>query len=301
MGAHTFGGGTWTAEFSLITGLNHAVFGNAGLYAPYNMAPRMHSTIARQFKAAGYRVLGLYPTSSDFINGRNAYRAYGFDQLYDGVDLGLEWHSSDDQVFDLFWKLYREEKAQHPDQPIFFFMLTIHQHGPHMTPYKELPGPYGKPLFGKQLDDWQNLNLTNYLERNAGSDQALAKLESLVLDRPQPTVLLHFGDHQPSFDGAMNNLQKALPKDWGPNDQWATYYMLKANFPLPRKYDYPMIDLAYLGGLLLDVSGVPKDAYFDANTLLRERCAGRYLECRDPRFMPSYYDYVFNQLKVLGE
>src|SRR3546814_8058259 len=49
-------------------------------------------------KAQGNRVVGLYPTSADFRNGSNAYHAYGFDALYDGVDLGLPWHARDEQV-----------------------------------------------------------------------------------------------------------------------------------------------------------------------------------------------------------
>jgi phosphoglycerol transferase MdoB-like AlkP superfamily enzyme len=261
----------------------------------------MHSTVARDFKAAGYRVLALYPTAAEFINGRNAYAAYGFDQLYDGPELGLEWHSNDHDVFELFWKLYQQDKQAHPDQPTFFFMLTIHQHGPHMTPYKEMPAPYDKPLFAKQLDDWQSLNVTNYLERNARSDVAMKELEQRLLAREQPTVLMHFGDHQPSFDGAMYNLPKILPKEWGENQHWATYYMLKTNYPVPQKYDYPIMDLVYLGGLVQEVAGVPKDDYFTANTLMRERCKGRYLECADPFMLPSYHRHIFETLKVLQE
>jgi phosphoglycerol transferase MdoB-like AlkP superfamily enzyme len=301
MGAHTFGGGTWTAEFSLITGLNHAEFGNAGLYAPYNLAPRMRPTIARDFKAAGYRVVALYPTAAEFINGRNAYAAYGFDMLHDGPELGLEWHSNDNDIFELFWKLYQDDKRAHPDQPTLFFMMTIHQHGPHMTPYNEMAPPYDKPLFGAELGDWLSLNLTNYLERNARSDVALRQLERRLFEREQPTVLMHFGDHQPSFDGAMWNLEKVLPPDWGQNHQWATYYMLKANFPVAQKYDYPILDLVYLGALVEEVAGVKKDEYFVANTLMRERCRGRYLECADRSMLPSYHRYVFETLKVLEE
>ncbi|HVV95649.1 MAG TPA: sulfatase-like hydrolase/transferase, partial [Rhodanobacteraceae bacterium] len=52
---HTFGGGTWTSEFAVLTGLAHTLFGPAGLYAPYNLAPRVDHTLPRVFRAAGYR------------------------------------------------------------------------------------------------------------------------------------------------------------------------------------------------------------------------------------------------------
>lgn len=307
LGVHTFGGGTWTSEFALITGLSHTLFGNAGLYAPYNLAPRVQFSIARSLKAQGYRVVGLYPTSAEFLNGRNAYRDYGFDQLYDGADLGFGWHVSDQRVFDAFWRLYQQEKTSHPGQPLFFMVLTLHQHGPHMKPLRQLPPPYNQPLFKHQLakkkalDEWLNLNLGNYLQRNAESDVALRSLESRLLDRPEPTVLLHFGDHQPSFDGAIMALDKTLPADWGNNPHWATYYMLKSNLAAAPRMNYPLLDITYLGGLLLQAGGIPENPYYTANRLLREHCHGRYEECADPKALPSYHDFVFRQLHALGD
>lgn len=308
LGVHTFGGGTWTSEFAFITGLAHTLFGNAGLYAPYNLAPRVQFSIARSLKAQGYRVVALYPMKSSFINADNAYRDYGFDALYDGAELGLKKHPRDTQVFDLFWKLYQQERVAHPQQPLFFFVLTLRQHGPHMTPLRKLPAPYRKALFPGQfsssnrpLDDWLNLNAANYLARNAESDVAMQALESRLLDRDAPTILMHFGDHQPAFDGAIMVVSRQLPPDWGDKQHWATYYMLKSNIPDAPRFHYPMLDIVYLGGLLLDAAGVPPNSYYSANRLLRERCAGRYEECADPRLLPSYHDYIFHRIGMLGE
>src|SRR3546814_10553080 len=67
------------------------------------------------------------------------------------------------------------------------------------------------------------------------------------------------------------------------------------------RFHYPMLDIVYLGGLLLQAGAVPENRYYTANRLLRERCAGRYQECADPTLVPSYHDYVFRQIKMLGE
>lgn len=307
LGVHTFGGGTWTSEFAFITGLAHTLFGNAGLYAPYNLAPRVQFSIAKSLKAQGYRVVALYPMKTSFINADNAYREYGFDALYDGAELGLKSHPRDAQVFDLFWKLYQQERLDHPRQPLFFFVLTLRQHGPHMTPLKKLPAPYRQALFPGQfsrsnraLDDWLNLNVANYLQRNAESDIAMQALQSRLLDRDTPSILLHFGDHQPAFDGAMMVVEQQLPPDWGDQDHWATYYLLKSNIPGATRFDYPMLDIVFLGGLLLDAAGVPPDRYYGANRMLRERCAGRFEECADPRWLPSYQNHIFHQIGILG-
>jgi phosphoglycerol transferase MdoB-like AlkP superfamily enzyme len=305
LSVHTFGGGTWTSEFSLLTGLAHTLFGNAGLYAPYNLAPRVAYTLPKAFKEAGYRTIALYPMSGDFLNARNAYDYYGFDAFYDGTQYGLGWKSHDADLLTVFERIYADEKRMHPDVPLFVFMLTLHQHGPHMVPLAELPAPFNAPLFPgrfkpKALDDWLNLNLGNYLERLQQSDAMLADMEKKLFG-DHPAVLLHFGDHQPSFDGAINEIPKNVPKEAARTSNWVTYYMLKSNFPVRSKFDYPVLDIAFLGSLLLDVAGVPKNEFYQANTLLRERCKGRYLDCKQTRTLASYHDYVFTQLGDLHE
>ena len=297
---HTWGGGTWTSEFAFLTSMAHVLFGNAGLYAPFNLAPRVAYSLPRVMKENGYRTIVIYPMSGSFINARNAYRFYGFDEFYDGSDNGLGWDSTDFDLLKVFDRIVAQERKEHPDTPLFVFMLTLHQHGPHMTPLGQLPSPYNKPLFPKQLDSWLNLNLANYLARLEQSEQAMAELEQKLFAEPRRTVLMHFGDHQPSFDGAINNLQKRVPK--GVTDPTkVTYYMLKSNFPLRKKVDFDVLDIIFLGSLLLDVADLRKDDFYEANALLRDRCQGRYFDCPDPSLLESYHDYVYGKLGALKD
>ncbi len=302
---HVWGGGTWTSEFALLTGLNHDSFGEAGLYAPYNLAPRVVSTLPRVLHTAGYRVIAIYPMSGDFINARNAYKDYGFDEFYDGQDFGLSWESTDNDLMQVFDHIYAQEKQTIGKQPLFVMMLTLRQHGPHMTPLKELPAPYDKPLFPgsfhpRDLDDWLNLNLGNYLYRLAGSDAAISHIEKTLFDSGRPALLFHFGDHQPSFDGAIRDMEKIVPASV-PDANFITYYMLKSNYRSARHYSYPALDLSFAGGLILDVAGVKKDAFFQANALLRERCDGAYLDCSKTPELDAYHNYIFYQLDDLHD
>ena len=304
---HTWGGGTWTSEFAFISGLPHTVFGPAGIYAPFNLAPRIRYTLPRLLHDDGYRTVGIYPTAGDFMNGRDAYADYGFDAFYGGEQLGLGWKSTDAELIRAFRHVFAIEKAKAHGAPVFVFMLTLHQHGPHMTPLADLPAPYDRPLFAgklapgnRPLDDWLNLNLTNYLQRLSMSDAAMAKLESLLREDRRPALLLHFGDHQPSFDGAINVLAKTTPPTAG-NPQFVTYYMLEGfNLPIHREH-YPVLDIAYLGSLLLDAADVPRDPFFVANTLLRDRCHGLDLDCRNKTLRNSYRAWVFGSLHDLGD
>jgi phosphoglycerol transferase MdoB-like AlkP superfamily enzyme len=303
---HTFGGGTWTSEFALETGLADVLFGNAGLYAPYSLAPRVKYSLAREFKAAGYRVIAIYSHSGEFLNARNAYANYGFDMFYDGTDFGLGWESTDAELLEVFRQIYADETEAHPQQPLFIFTLTLHQHGPHMTPLEQLPEPFNKPLFAGKfkpaaLDAWLNLNLGNYLQRAELSSRMLDGMQRLLWDSGRPTVLMHFGDHQPSFDGAMNVIPKTVPKAAGKNDNRVTYYRLLSSFPMATMKTGDALDIVFLGSLLIDAAGIPKDAFYQANSLLRDRCDGRYLTCKDRSMLGSYHDYLFNTLKVLRD
>ena len=302
---HVWGGGTWTSEFALLTGLNHLSFGEAGLYAPYNLAPRVAYTLPRVLHAAGYRVIAIYPMTGDFINARNAYKFYGFDKFYDGQDFGLSWESPDSDLVQVFDKIYAEEKKAIGKQPLFVMMLTLRQHGPHMDPLKKQPPPFDKPLFPglwkpKELDEWLNLNLGNYLYRLSGSDTAITHIEKTLLDSNRPALLFHFGDHQPSFEGAIRTLEKIVPSVV-PDSNFITYYMLKSNYKPAHEYAFPVFDLSFGGALILDIAGVTKDAFFQANALLRERCRGQYLDCKDKRVLDSYQNYVFQKLQAVHE
>ena len=293
---HTFGGGTWVSEFAALTGMPQDIFGSGGMYAPYVLAPHVRDALALQLRRLGYLTIGIYPTSADFINGRNAYQAYGFDHLYGAEELGLEdWGESDARMFAAAKRIY--DKMKKPDQPVFIMILTLNQHGPHdHQPMSKLPRPYRNLLRG--LAPNVALNFDTYLSRLHDSDLAMRALEHAFLDRPQPTVLLHFGDHQPSFNGQIRNLSRRLPPALQPYQHYLTYYMLKSNFAGPPLPAYPMLDIAFLPSMVLQAAGVPTDAYFTAAGGLRERCNGLYGDCAVPGLLASYHAWTIGRLHV---
>jgi phosphoglycerol transferase MdoB-like AlkP superfamily enzyme len=293
---HTFGGGTWVSEFASLTGMPQDIFGDGGMYAPYVLAPHLHDALALELQRLGYLTVAIYPTNGSFLNGRNAYHAYGIDHFYDAAQLGLEeWEESDTQMFAAAKRVY--DRLKKPGQPVFVMILTLNQHGPHDDdPMTALPPPFRNLLHG--LSPAAALNFDTYLSRLHDSDLAMRGLEHDFLDRPQPTVLLHFGDHQPSFNGLIRDLPRTLPAALTPYRDYLTYYMLKSNFAGPPLPHYPMLDIAYLPSMVLQAAGLPDDPYFSAETALRARCAGLYDDCADPSLLKSYYAWTFGQLHV---
>ena len=293
---HTFGGGTWVSEFAALTGMPQDIFGPGGMYAPYVLAPKIHDALALQLRRLGYLTIGIYPTAASFINGSNAYQAYGFDHLYGASELGLtEWEESDAQMFAAAKRLY--DKVRKPGQPVFIMILTLNQHGPHDDdPMTKLPPAYRNLLRG--LSTNAALNFDTYLSRLHDSDVAMRGLEHDFLDRPQPTVLVHFGDHQPSFGGQIRNLSRNLSPALQPYRDYLTYYMLKSNFTGAAVPNYPMLDIAFLPSMVLQAAGVPTDPYFSAATELRTRCNGLYDDCAVPGLLESYHAWTIGRLHV---
>ncbi|MEP7097673.1 MAG: sulfatase-like hydrolase/transferase, partial [Dokdonella sp.] len=296
---HTYGGATWTSEFAFFAGMPQTLFGPAGIYAPYNLAPRLRDSLPRQLKALGYRTIAIYPMPRDFVNAGPAYADYGFDEFYDATDLGLVWESTDADIVHAFETVQRRERAK-DDRPLFFMILTMRQHGPHDYPLDPLPPPWNTAPV-PALDAHINRNLGTYLYRLQESSDAIAELRRFLFADGKPTVLVHFGDHHPSFDGLEMKLRTGLPQELHAQAWEVTYYRIDSNFshaPIPQ---YDVLDLAYLGGLMLDVAGLPKSAYFEANTRLRDRCNGRFVDCPDKSAMDSWLAYVFGQLHVFAE
>ena len=294
---HAFGGGTWVSEFATLTGMPQDIFGPGGMYAPYVLAPHVRDALAMQLRRLGYLTIAIYPTEGSFINGRNAYKSYGFDHLYDVNELKLdEWEETDKQMFDAAKRVYDQVKK--PGQPVFIMILTINQHGPHDDlPLAQLPTPFNRGLL-TGLSPAATINFSAYLSRLHDSDVAMRGLEHDFLDRAQPTLLVHFGDHQPSFEGMIRPMARTLPLALQPYRDFLTYYMLKSNYagePLPS---FPMMDIAFLPSMVLQAAGLPKDPYFSALHELRTRCNGLYDDCKIPGLVDSYHAWTFGRLHV---
>ncbi len=293
---HTYGGGTWTSEFAFLTGLPHTLFGPAGLYAPFNLAPRIRASLPRHLKTLGYRTVAVYSMPRDFLRAQQAYADYGIDEYVDANDHGLVWESTDADLMRGAEKVLDGLRAK-DDRPLFFMILTMRQHGPHDYPLDRLPVPWNRPPLRNQ-DDRVNRNFAHYLYRLHQSSKALAALRQRLFDDGRPFVLAHFGDHRPGFDGLEASLADSLPSSLA-DPRTLTYYRIDSSEPGPdRSLDGP-VDIAFLGSLLLDVAGLPRGPWFEANARMRDRCDGRFTDCPDQRLLDSFLGYALDTLHVL--
>lgn len=194
----TFGGASWLAHISLLSGIEVRDAGtNAVLMA------QKRDTLVTAFSRRGYRTVALMPGLwQPWPEGA----FYGFDDVYGGLRLDYRgpsfgWFDIPDQY--ALAKL--DELEISSDRPVFAFFPTISTHTPfHPTPPYQpdwtrvlTTDPYDaadlSAVFERQ-PDWTDLG-PNYV---GAISYAYATLSGYLRARPdRDMVLIVLGDHQP--------------------------------------------------------------------------------------------------------
>lgn len=300
MRVHTRGGGTWLSEFALAAGVPHDVYGLAGSFASFNLAPGVSRSLVRSLKAAGYHTVAVYPVGGGFMNARTAYHGYGFDEFHDARDLGLPGHfaTTDAAMHEAAVKVLHSARRQ--DKPVFLLALTIFNHSEHGIKMERVPAGLvaaAQRVFGAE-DEAQNL--ADYVWRSQEFASAYARTRADVLGSPRPAVLAWFGDHQPAFMTApavRSAIKSAAGR--GMPDGYVTWYNVATNIGVPSRSRLRPLDIVFLPGLLAERAGAPLDDWLRANVLARERCEGLLVECAAPGWRDAYLTYLLDDLRAI--
>lgn len=196
----TFGGGSWLAHASLLSGLRIA---DQGDYRDLLVSDRQ--TVVRRFADAGYRTVAVMPglryawPEGQFYEFTAIYNAERLD--YRGPAYG--WWVIPDQYS--LYRIHHAELNQMPRLPLFVFFPTINSHAPFMP----LP-PYQPDWRHFAALDGRNtaFQAVEMNERLDGAALAAAYIESIRYNlvvlggylrqyAPTSALLLVLGDHQP--------------------------------------------------------------------------------------------------------
>ena len=301
---HTFGGGTWLAEFALQTGVPHDVFGPAGEFAPFNIAPHVRHSFVRSLKAAGYRTVALYPTRGGMMNGRAAYAGYGFDEFLDAAQLGLPetWGTPDALVHEAARRVLA--RARQDDPPVFLFVETLFNHAEHGVHMERVPAALLADAAANFPAQDEARSVADYLWRSRQFEREVALTRQAVLGTSRPAVLAWFGDHQPPFGNAvtLRDRIRTLPTGTGAVPaRYQTWYEVSSNRPGRIPTTVPSaLDLVFLPGLLAQAAGAPIDDWLAANLQARAECAGLLESCRTPGVREAYLSYLERDLGEFG-
>jgi hypothetical protein len=252
---HTFGGGTWLSEFSLVTQMRPQEFGDGGWYVFHQLPGRIKRSLFTQLKELGYRTIVIYPVPGFFLNARQFYKSIGVDEFEDPPSLGLgqgwDWKTPDAK----FYEAALRKVDETPSQPVAVFLLTIYQHGPH-----DLERPFA-----------------DYLSRFKASDTAYGNFLTALKARKKRAGVVAFGDHQPEFT-------KYLFPDEAARQ--LTHYEIRCiNFkcvgePKKRIGD-EQLDITRLAPTALEHFGFEMDDLSSYGKRLFEHCTADIMRCAD--------------------
>lgn len=272
----TFGGGTWTTNFSVLTGLSSADFEAQSPFLTTFLESRVSGAIPELMARCGYRTVAILPMRHSFVNEGPFLESIGFETVLDYEAIGANRYIHRDKFyFDAAEKVIAEHRRTDP-RPLFLAMQTMFAHSPYS---EELAGDAAGP---QHLVDDPELN--EYLRRLVLSRTDLQTFLDARNESPtiRGSAILEFGDHQ-SF------ATKALVDEIsGPGSvadlgslAYKTHYALHAfgYEPLQDAAVVEHLDVGFVGASFLEWAGLPTSPVFQSLLELRDLCEGKFYNC----------------------
>jgi len=185
-----FGSMTSNTEYEFLTA-NSMAFAPVGS-VPFQIYMDGHTqSILDTVAAEGYETIAMHPYPADNWNRTAAYHSLGFDQFLDEPYFldspRIRGYVSDRGCYEKIIQLTEESG----DARQFFFLVTMQNHGGYAQDYAAKV----------QLTEYRNFPETEqYLSLIRESDEALEYLIEYYRQSDQPTLIVMFGDHQPSLE-----------------------------------------------------------------------------------------------------
>ncbi|HEX2924684.1 MAG TPA: LTA synthase family protein, partial [Ruminiclostridium sp.] len=195
-----FGGGTANTEFDVMTGMQ-TVNLNTVPTSAFRLVHRDIKSIAGVFSSNSYQNYFIHPGDSWFYNRANVYRYLGIkdqtfiDQFKKPQDLKGSL-VSDKAAGEKIISQY--EKNTSGKNPVFNYNVTIQNHMPY-TKNKYGGLKVKQVVTAKKLSQESQTLLSNYFEGVRDEDRLLKTLTDYFKARPEPVILVFFGDHKPSL------------------------------------------------------------------------------------------------------
>ncbi|MBS4785347.1 MAG: LTA synthase family protein [Clostridiales bacterium] len=256
--ASVFGAGTSASEFEFLTGNSMAFLPSGSIPYQQYVTPGSLS-LASVLSEYGYDCLAIHPGERSSWQRDLAYPKLGFDEFkcMEDLDLVPTWehgYISDDSSFR---QILHEFEEKEPGEPLFLFNVTIQNHGsytvedyPAEVTLTDRPGEFPKAE--------QYLTLANK------TDEAFRLLTDYFSQYDEPTIILMFGDHQPSLEEEFLDLACGLTGDGMTMEEYLRKYrvpyLIWANYDLPEQ-DLPETSLNFLAPLLLRYAGLEGTGY----------------------------------------
>ena len=260
------GGNTANTEFEFLTGDTMA-FLPAGSIPYQQYITKDTPSMASYLKSLGYETYAMHPYYASGWNRDKVYPLLGFDSFYSSADFyGTTYergYIDDSSCVDKIIETYEKKDA---GTPAFIFNVTMQNHSPYTDGYQNLQG-------NVTVDGTVSAQLSEYLTLVKLSDAALEKLIDYFKTQEEPTVIVFFGDHQPT-DAVVEpiwNLEGKSSSDLTEEENQLRYkvpYVIWANYDIDESVNQES-SANYLGAQMMEAAGIPLSDY--QNYLLEQK------------------------------
>ena len=257
MDVSILGGNTANTEFEFLTGHTTA-FLPQGSIAYQQFVHGQTPSVASVLKELGYRTVALHPYRASGWDRSEVYPYFGIDEFYTQSDfenpLILRKYISDQADVEKIIEIYE----QNPEKPLFMFNVTMQNHSSYTDVYDNFT-----PQIAVEGTD--SVALNQYLSLLYESDKALQQLIQYFDRLDDPTIVVFFGDHQPT-DSVVSPIYKLNDKSVYSLTEEELYqrykvpYIIHANFDIEEASGVPMSS-NYLGIKTLETAGIPLSKY----------------------------------------
>lgn len=258
MDVSVLGGNTANTEFEFLTGDSMAFLPLGSI--PYQQYVKSQTdSIASLLKGYGYSTIAMHPYRAAGWDRDKVYTRFGFDRFYSQDDFTnpeiLRNYISDQADVDKIKEIYEEKDDK---TPLFLFNVTMQNHSSYTESFDNF-----NPEVSVTDSDSDALN--NYLSLLKKSDESLQDLIEYFSTIDEDTVIVFFGDHQPT-DSVVAPIYQLNGRSVYSLTEEEVRERYKVPFIIWANYD---IDEAsglntsanFLGSKVLDVAGIKKSAY----------------------------------------
>ena len=250
------GGNTANTEFEFLTGHTMDYFPVGSI--PYQQYIKGElPSLASQLAELGYATYGMHPYNSTGWNRNEVYPWLGFEESYFIRDFTsrhyIRDYVSDQTAYQKIIDIYEEKEA---GKPAFIFEVTMQNHGGYTQKYENFIADVHAP-------DLNSAQLDQYLSLMKVSDQEFENLVAYFENKEEKTIIVFFGDHQPS-DAVVRPIlrwnQKLVMNE---EDAWLRYqvpYVIWANYDIEDGRDVDT-DISFLAAQVLNRADMPTTAY----------------------------------------
>lgn len=241
-----FGSMTSNTEFEFLTGDSVALLPSGSIAYQFYVKPGAE-TLVSTLNDQGYRTVAMHPYPGENWNRITCYENMGFDDFfYDEYYAGSETfrnYVSDRADYQKIIDLV-EQKEDSKDR-LFVFNVTMQNHGGYEGVYDN----FEQDVYLTGACRGKYPKADQYLSLMKKSDEAFQGLLEYFSDYEEPTMIVMFGDHQPSVEDEFFDEIAGVPSAEVPAAERIMWY--QTPFLIWTNYEQPSQDLGKLGTVYL--------------------------------------------------